>query len=183
MTAPAAAQLRGSAVPWPTTSSRNDVSMTSIPAMTRATIRGSALPVTQPAPAADRRDGQEDPAHAADETRDVLRAGREPGEAPGKADDGEHGRHADERGPDDRGRMDERVEGGTVRAGERRRDHGQHAQTERTDGEGARAHSLDPSSTSYRSPSTIRQARRLGPPVAGSASSSLSDTRRYSGSR
>src|SRR6478735_4955256 len=37
-----------------------------------------------------RRDGQEDPAHAADETRDVLRASREPGEAPGKADDGEH---------------------------------------------------------------------------------------------
>ena len=82
--------------------------------MTRATIRGSGWPSAQPAPAATAATARKCQPHAADETRDVVRAGREPAEAPGKADHSEHGRHADERGPDDGGRMDQRVEGGTV---------------------------------------------------------------------
>ena len=59
-------------VPLATTRSRNDVSTTSIPAMTRATISGRASPSAQPAPAASRREGKEDQSDAADQARDIV---------------------------------------------------------------------------------------------------------------
>ena len=67
--------------PLATTSRRNEVSTTSIPAMTSATMSGSASPSAQPAAAASGRQGQEDEPHATDQARDVVACRRPAGPA------------------------------------------------------------------------------------------------------
>ena len=67
--------------PAATTSSRNDVSTTSIPPMTRARTSGSAFAERPARTGRTRRDGEEDEPDAADEPGDIVRAARQPGEA------------------------------------------------------------------------------------------------------
>ena len=98
-------------------------------------------------------------------------------------DDRERGRPADQRGPDDRRRVDDRVEPSPSWPASVAATTASTPSTERQTRRGCAgpvAHSER--DLVARSPSTIRQARRPGAPVAGSASSSLSDTRRYSAS-
>ena len=161
--------------PLATTRSRNDVSTTSIPAMTRATISGRASPSAQPAPAA-----------AAARARKTSRtprirpgtSSRPPasrGQTARQQDDRDRRGRTDESRPDERRRMDDRLERVRVGTDQRGRDDRDAAEDEGDESGQPRGH--DRSATSWTSPSTIRHALMPGAPVVGSASSSLSETR------
>ena len=165
MTAPAAAQLRRSVVPWPTTSSRNDVSMTSIPAMTSGDEQRQrvARAPSRHRPRPRRRPG-----------RPAARRGRDPGRRPCRPRAGRgratgarpRARPTRRRAPPGRSRGGWTIASSRLASepATRRRDDREHAQTERAERRAVRGlTALDRQLDLVdRSPSTIRQARRLG---------------------
>ena len=157
----------------------NEVSTTSMPAMTSATINGNGLASAQPAAAAKAATARNARRTPRISPRMSVSPAAHRHEAPAEEHDTHGHGPADERGPHDGGWMDDGFEERRREAERRADDDREQAGTQRKRGTDARGHVRGTSETS---PSTIRHARTLSAPVAGSASSSLSETSTYSAS-
>ena len=87
-----------------------------------------------------RREGEEQQPNATNQAGDVVRPGRQTGQAARQQDHGEPGRSADQRGPDERRWMDDRIERPGSRSEHGRGDDRESAQRKRTEAGDPRAH-------------------------------------------